>query len=70
MLGLDGVKRIVGRWGFQGKALLTDVRIEAPVPRKGLVAWLDQPAFDKDHLPPIPLATHAFIVDSFDPAAA
>jgi hypothetical protein len=70
MLGLDGVKRIVGRWGFQGKALLTDVRIEAPVPRKGLVAWLDQPAFDKDHLPPIPRATHAFIVDSFDPAVA
>ncbi len=70
VLGLDGVKRIVGRWGFQGKALLTDVRIEAPVPRRGLVAWLDQPAFDKDHLPPIPRATHAFIVDSFDPAVA
>lgn len=70
MLGLDGVKRIVGRWGFQGKALLTDVRLEAPVPRKGLVAWLDQPAFDKDQLPPIPLATRAFVVDSFDPAIA
>ena len=70
LLGLDGIKRIVGRWGFQGKALLTDVRIEAPVPRKGLVGWLDQPAFRKGELPPIPQSTRTFLVDSFDPALA
>jgi hypothetical protein len=64
------VKRIVGRWGFQGKALLTDVRIVAPGPRKGLVGWLDQPAFDKNDLPPIPRSAGSFAVDSFDPAAA
>ena len=64
-LGLDGIKRVVGRWGFQDKALLTDVRVEAPAPRKGLVAWLDQPAFRKDLLPPLPRGTDViFVVDS------
>jgi len=70
LVGLDGIKRIAGRWGFQGKALLTDVRVEAPAPRKGLVAWLDQPAFRKDRLPPIPRNTSAFAIDSLDPAAS
>ncbi len=69
-LGLDGLKRIVGRWGFQGKALFTDVRLEAPAPRKGLVALLDdQPSFRKDQLPPVPRNTRAFLVDSLDVAA-
>jgi hypothetical protein len=63
---LAGIKRIVGRWGFQGKALLTDVRVEAPAPRKGIVACLDQPAFHKDQLPPFPQDTRAFAVDSLD----
>jgi hypothetical protein len=70
ILGLDGVKWIVGRWGFQGKALLTDVRIVAPSPRKGLVGWLDQPGFDKNDLPPVTRSAGSFIIDSFDPAAA
>ena len=67
-LGLDGIKRIVVRYGFQGKALLTDICIEAPAPRKGLVGWLDQPGFRKDRLPPLPRNTAEFAVGSFDPA--
>jgi hypothetical protein len=70
IFGLDGVRRIVGRWGFHGKALLTDVRLEAPAPRKGIVAWLDQPAFAIDHLPAIPRDTTLFGVDSLDLAAS
>ncbi|MGC8639800.1 MAG: hypothetical protein ACP5XB_08005 [Isosphaeraceae bacterium] len=69
-LGLDGIKRIVVRWGFQDKALLTDVRIEAPAPRKGVVACLEPPAFRKDHLPPMPRGTGSFVVGSFDLAAS
>jgi hypothetical protein len=65
-LGLDGVKRIVGRWGFQDRALLTDVRIEAPAPRKGLTAWFEQPAFRVDRLPHLPAGLKSFVVDSFD----
>jgi hypothetical protein len=65
-LGLDGIKRIVGRWGFQGKALLSDIRIEAPAPRKSLLAWFDQPAFRTDRLPPLPAGTGTLLVGSVD----
>jgi hypothetical protein len=68
--GLDGVTRIVGRWGFQGNALLTDVRVEAPRPRRGLVGVLDQPGFRKDRLPPIPRGSGAFLIGSCDPVKA
>jgi hypothetical protein len=68
LLGLDQVKRLVGRWGFQGKALLCDVRIEIPAPRKGLAALLDQPSFRKDRLPPIPRGAGSFALGSFDAA--
>jgi hypothetical protein len=67
LLGLDQVKRLVGRWGFQGKALLCDVRLEIPAPRKGLAALLDQPSFRKDRLPPIPRGAGSFALGSFDP---
>jgi hypothetical protein len=66
-LGLDGIKRVVGRWGFHGKALWTDVRIEAPAPRKGLLALLDGPTFRKDRLPPMPKGAGAFAVGALDP---
>jgi hypothetical protein len=66
-LGLDGVKRIVARWGFQGKALLSDVRVETPAPRKGLAAWFDQPAFRTDRLPVIPPDASNFVLASFAP---
>ncbi|MFI5456020.1 MAG: hypothetical protein ACHRXM_11280 [Isosphaerales bacterium] len=66
--GLDDIKRIAVRWGFQGKAVLTDVRIEAPVPRKVLSIWFDQPALNKTHLPPVPPGINTFAVASFKPA--
>ena len=65
-LGLNGINRITGQWGFQGKALFTDFRIEPPAPRKGLVAILDQPAFRKDRLPPLPRGAATFAIQSFD----
>ncbi len=67
-LGLDGIKRIVGRWGFHGKALLTDVRVEIPTPRTGLAGGIDQPGFDRDRLLPVPDRARSFTVDSMDPA--
>ena len=66
-LGLDAVKRVVGRWGFHGKALWTDLRVEAPAPRKGLLALLDGPTFRKDRLPAIPKGAGAFAVGALDP---
>ena len=67
MLGLDGIKRIVGTWGFQGKALLSDVRLEAPSPRNGVPAWFEQPSFRTDRLPTIPADASDFVLTSFDP---
>ena len=46
-LGLNNLKRIVGRFGFQGEAFLTDLRMDAPSPRKGINACFDQPMFRK-----------------------
>ncbi len=65
-LGLEGIKRIVGRWGFQGKALLSVARVEAPVPRKLAAAWFDQPAFRTDRLPCIPADASDLVMASFD----
>ncbi len=66
LVGMDGLKGIVVRWGFQGKALLTSVRIEAPAPRKGLIACLAQPSFARSRLPAIPRDAREFVVGSFD----
>jgi len=64
--GLDGVKRIELQWGFQDEALLTLVRIVAPSPRRGVLAFFDQPTFDLRSLPPLPAGHPAFAVFSVD----
>jgi hypothetical protein len=53
-LGLDGVKQIDVRWGYQGDALMSILRVHAPAPRQGMLALLDQPALDAQALPPCP----------------
>ncbi len=67
VVGLEGVTRVVGRFGFQGKALLTDVRVETRTPRTGLVRALDQPALSKFRLPPVPKNATDFVVVSISP---
>ncbi len=59
-LGFDGVKRVEGRFGFQNDALLSELRVVAPAPRKGVVALFDQPAFTLNDLPPIPAGLTSF----------
>ena len=66
-LGLDGITRIVGRHGFQGKALLSIVRVETLTPRKGVFASLDTHPFRKDSLPPLPRGATSFTVVGLDP---
>ncbi|SIO19674.1 hypothetical protein SAMN05444166_2936 [Singulisphaera sp. GP187] len=70
LLGLDGITRVVGRWGFQDKAFLTAVRVEAPAPRRGLMAMLNQAGFRKDRLPPIPRGARNVMIGSFDAVKA
>jgi hypothetical protein len=65
-IGFNGLNRVVGRFGFQGEAFVTDLRIEAPSPRKGINAWFDQPTFHKYQLPPLPQGVATFAVGSLD----
>lgn len=63
-MGLDGLVRIVGRWGFQGRATLTSLRLEMPAPRRGLLTAFNQPGFRTDHLPVIPPDARSFVLAS------
>jgi prepilin-type processing-associated H-X9-DG protein len=42
-LGLDAIKRIEGRLAFLDKSIVTTISIQAPRPRKGMLALFDQP---------------------------
>ncbi len=66
-LGLDGLKRIDLRWGFQDRALFSVVRVVAPAPRKGLLALLDGPTFRLGQVPAIPTGVENFTVFAADP---
>ena len=65
-LGLGEVKKMDFRWGFQADALMSALRISAPGPRKGFLALLDGPTFDKGKLPPLPESVGDFTVLSLD----
>ncbi len=65
-LGLQALKGMDFRWGFQDKDLVSITRIAAPKPRQGVLALFDQPTFDKSSLPPIPESVSEFSVFSFD----
>jgi hypothetical protein len=65
-LGLDGIRRIAGRYGFQDRAFVNDLRVEAPSPRQGLTGWLDQPRFRSDRLPPLPDGVRTFAAGSIE----
>ncbi len=64
--GLDGIKRMDIRWGYQGEALVSVSRILAPSPRKGVLAMFEQPRFDARSLPPLPAGVGSFTVLSLD----
>ncbi len=65
-LGLDGLKRFEFRWGFEGESLVSQWRLVAPAPRKGVLGILDQPSFTAEGLPPLPAGLTSFTVFSYD----
>jgi prepilin-type processing-associated H-X9-DG protein len=69
-LGLSALERIDYRWGFDGKALVSQTRLVAPSPRQGVLALLDQPAIDAAGFPPIPTGVSTYVVASIDLARA
>jgi prepilin-type processing-associated H-X9-DG protein len=42
-LGFDTIKRVEARWAILDKGLVTSLGIQAPRPRRGILALLDQP---------------------------
>ena len=42
-LGLDAIQRVDARWSIRGKAVAGMLAVQAPRPRRGLLALLDQP---------------------------
>ncbi len=62
LIGVNRATRIVGRWGFRGKALLSDTRFEGPGPWRGFVGMAGEAGFRKDRLPPIPAGMEPFVV--------
>jgi hypothetical protein len=66
-LGLDKIERVDVRWGFDGAALKSVTRVVAPAPRSGVLAVLDQPAFDRRGLAPLPPGLAGFSAFSLAP---
>ncbi len=66
-LGLETLKTVDMRWGFQDKETVSILRVVAPKPRQGLLALFDQPTFEKGVLPPIPEGVTGFSVFTFSP---
>ena len=55
----------MGRWGFRGKAVLTDIKFEAAKPWNRLGSMLDPSNLSKDRLPPLPAGAGGFAMGSF-----
>lgn len=65
-LGLDGLNSIAGVSGYDGRAIRSEWTVDAPGPRRGLLALLDQEPISLDDLPPLPRDVSAFQASSFD----
>ena len=66
-LGLDSIKRLEYRWGFEGKTTMSVLKVDAPAAeRKNLLSLIDQPPIEFKALPPIPASVDGFSVVSVD----
>lgn len=64
--GLDRMGSAVVRFGFRDRAFLSQVSVEAPAPRTGVLALMDQGSLTLADLPPMPKDTTTFFACSFD----
>jgi len=65
-LGLHNLGTIGMRTGIKERAMWSEVVIEAPKPRTGLLALANQQSLTLNDLPPIPPTSPGFMVASFD----
>ena len=67
-LGIDTLGAIGGQFGYRGEAVVVKTVVEAPAPRKGLLALIDQPIIGLSDLPPLPERSTTFFGFSLDTA--
>lgn len=66
-LGLDGIKQLGYTVAFEGRALRSELRVDAPAPRRGIVKiLLDQPPLTIADLPALPDDTTGFAAIGLD----
>jgi len=68
--GLDGIRRVDFRWGFQDEATYGVLNVVAPMPRRAALALFNTkvfPPMDKAALPPIPAGVVDWTAFSFSP---
>ena len=66
--GLRDARSVQLRWGIEGKALRTDLHLESPAPRAGLLALMEQPGFKLSDVPNLPESFEALAMASLVPA--
>ncbi len=66
-LGLDSIKRVESRWGIQDKGLVITVAVQAPRPRRGILALFDQPPMGPGTTVVAPQGVTGFALLSVDP---
>jgi Protein of unknown function (DUF1559) len=64
--GVDRMGSAVARFGFQDRATITRISVEAPAPRTGVLALLNQRAMTLNEIPPLPKEIKTLIAGSFD----
>jgi prepilin-type processing-associated H-X9-DG protein len=66
-LGFDGIKRLNYAVALQGREVSSELRVQAPSPRRGIVKiLLDQPTLTLADLPPLPDNTTGFAALGID----
>lgn len=60
------LRKVELRWGFDGPAIMSVLRVHVPGPHQGPWTLIDQPTFDFRALPPIPAGVDGFTVFSLD----
>jgi len=65
-LGIDNLNHIASISGYRGRSLWSEVIVDAPGDRRGLLSLMDQKPFTFDDLPPMSPGHSGFMVSSFD----
>ena len=66
--GIKDVRSLQLRWSIEGKAIRTDLDLETPAPRTGVLGLMEQPGFKVAEIPKLPESFDSFAMASFIPA--